>query len=323
MKDIEKQEVLHFHFTYDKICAQNKNKNMSLKTIHKRNITNMLNWKIIPKIDAHIHLMPPDIIEANKNCGDKWVDFGSVDDYLKLMDKYHIESAFIMPFNDPYMLSMDFTVTSVHRNLSAMCSQSNDKLSCFADIDLQNDITDTLHELENVFQKKEFIGIKIHPSNTGYPVDGTYYDQIFDWACRHNILVEIHSYPRVHISDDVCSPSRIRNVCEKYPTLRISVAHLGGFQYEELRGLDVYLNLSAILPDLVQKYGIEKANQILRTFNLDKLIFATDYPDSRCLNPEEIYDTYFELLGKMDFTQEEAEKICKYNALSMLTGKSL
>ena len=41
----------------------------------------MVNWKTIPKIDAHIHLMPPDVIEANQGFNDKFVDYGSVNDY--------------------------------------------------------------------------------------------------------------------------------------------------------------------------------------------------------------------------------------------------
>ena len=120
------------------------------------------------------------------------------------------------------------------------------------------------------------------------------------------------------MSDDVCSPSRIKNILSKYPNLRLSIAHLGGFQYEELIGLNAYFNMSAILPDMVNKLGIKKTNNILRSFGVDKLIFASDYPDSRCLKPNEIYDKYFEILEQMDFSQEEAEKICKYNTLKMI-----
>ena len=77
----------------------------------------MIDWKILPKIDAHIHLMPPDVIENNRGNGDRFVEYGDISDYRKLMERYHIEAACIMPFNDPYMLSMDFTVGSVHKNL--------------------------------------------------------------------------------------------------------------------------------------------------------------------------------------------------------------
>ena len=74
---------------------------------------------------------------------------------------------------------------------------------------------------------------------------------------------------------------------------------------------------------VIKKYDITKTNQILRSFDLNKLVFATDYPDSRSLKPEEIYDTYFEILNQMDFTQEEAEKICKQNAMKMISQKGL
>lgn len=278
----------------------------------------MVDWKRIKKIDAHIHLLPQDVIDANKEYSDKFVDFGDLDSYLRLMDKYNIERAIIMPFNDPYMLSMDFKIDTVNNNLIDMCKKSRGKLFCFADIDIRNDIKVTINELSRAIKNKEVLGIKIHPTNTGYPVDGMYYHEVFKFANDNNVLVEIHSYPRPSLIDDVCSPSRIKNIIKKYPNLRLSIAHLGGFQYEELLNLGVYVNISAILTDLVDKFGIEKSNAILRVFGVDKLVFATDYPDNRKLEPTEIYDKYFEILGKMDFTQEEAEQICKNNAIKMI-----
>lgn len=279
----------------------------------------MVNWKEIPKIDAHIHLLPDDVIRANSGCGDPFVDYGGVSDYLKIMKAYNIERAFVMPFNDPYMLSMDFAIETVHSNLQQMAIFSPTKLSCFADIDIRKDITQTISELEKVLEQNEFIGIKLHPTNNGYPIDGVYFDSIFQYANDNSILVEIHSYPREHIADDVCSPSRIKNVLNKYPRLKVSIAHLGGFQHKELYGLKAYFNISGILPDVVKRFGIEGANRILRLIGVDRLVFATDYPDSRCLQPTEIYETYFEMLGKMDFTYEEAKCICKYNALKMIS----
>ena len=278
----------------------------------------MVNWKEIPKIDAHIHLLPDDVIRANAGCGDVFVDHGGVRDYLELMDTYHIERAFVMPFNDPFMLSMDFTIETVHDNLRRIACSAPEKLLCFADVDIRKDITRTMEELKRVLSMKEFAGIKLHPANAGYPIDGVYYDPVFRYASEHGILVEIHSWPREHLIDDVCSPGRIRRVLTRYPGLKVSIAHLGGFQYEELYGLDTYVNLSAVLPDLVRKLGCKGANEVLRSVGVDRLVFATDYPDSRCLRPAEIYDVYCEMLSAMDFTQEEAECICKNNALKMI-----
>ena len=63
---------------------------------------------------------------------------------------------------------------------------------------------------------------------------------------------------------------------------------------------------------------MEGANKALRRLDVEKLVFATDYPDNRKLEPGEIYDRYFEILGQMDFSAEEAEKICRLNALKMI-----
>ena len=280
--------------------------------------TTMINWKEIPKIDAHIHLTPDDVIEANKDCGSNFIDYGSVDDYIRIMKKYNIEQAFVMPFNDPCMLSMDFKVETANDNLRTFACKDKTHFKCFADVDISKNLEQTLDELKSILKQEEFIGIKIHPSNTGYPVDGMYYDRIFQFACDNNYLVEIHSYPRMNLEDDVCSPSRIRTIKEKYPKLRLSVAHMGGMQYKNLTNIDAYLNISAVLPDWVKKYGIKETNAILRSFDMEKLIFATDYPDSRCLEPDKIYEEYFNILGKMDFSRQEAENICKHNALKMI-----
>lgn len=278
----------------------------------------MVDWKQIPKIDAHIHLLPEDVIAANSGGGDPFVDYGSVSEYLLLMKQYNIESAFIMPFNDPYMLSMDFTVETVHSNLRRMSDTSGARLKCFADVDVRRDIAQTLQELDRVLGMEQFIGIKIHPTNAAYPVDGDYYERIFQYASDTGTLVEIHSYPREHLRDDICSPRRIRNVLQRYPKLKVSIAHLGGFQYDELPGLDAYFNISAILPELVRKVGIKQANRILRSIGTDRLVFGTDYPDSRSLKATEIYDKYFGILGEMDFSRKEAERICRQNALAMI-----
>lgn len=273
--------------------------------------------KNISKIDAHIHLIPDDVIEAYRDYDGKFILNGSVKDYMSLMKKYNIEKAFIMPFNDPAMLSMTFTVESVHDNLLEMVRQYPGILYCFADIDIRRDINDTLKELDRVFKHESFIGIKLHPTNTGYPIDGYYYEKIFEYAQANNIPLEIHSYPREGLEDDVCSPGRIKKLLEKYPKAKLSIAHMGGFQFDELIGTNVYVNLSAILTDLVDRYGIEKANEIIRSFEIDKVIFASDYPDNRELKADDIYDKYFEILDKMDFNQEEMEKICRANALAL------
>ena len=83
------------------------------------------------------------------------------------------------------------------------------------------------------------------------------------------------------------------------------------------------MDISAILPDYVRTYSIAKTNEILRKFGADRLVFATDYPDCRILEPDEIYSSYFDVLNQMDFTQEEAEKIAYGNIEHILNHKGV
>ena len=47
----------------------------------------MIDWTNIKKIDAHIHLMPSDVIEANKEYGGNFIDFGDVSAYVPVAQK--------------------------------------------------------------------------------------------------------------------------------------------------------------------------------------------------------------------------------------------
>ena len=122
----------------------------------------------------------------------------------------------------------------------------------------------------------------------------------------------MHSYPNA--ADDVSAAARIVKTAARYPGLKLIVSHMGAFQWERLLPVDCYVDLSAILPDYVRVYGLEKTNAILRAFGAERLLFATDYPDSRCLRPGEIYESYFDILDRMDFTPEEAMQIAYTNA---------
>ena len=53
----------------------------------------MSKWKDISKIDAHIHLTPDDVIEANRGYDGKFIVNGAAIDYIEVMQKYNIEKA--------------------------------------------------------------------------------------------------------------------------------------------------------------------------------------------------------------------------------------
>ena len=281
----------------------------------------MIDWRTIKKIDAHIHILPDDVHEANPDSEDAWVHAADLHKYRRMMDELGIEKAVIMPFNDPWLMSMEFTVEAVHKNLYKMKQRFPGKFYAFADIDTRNTSAESVEAICKAIVEYSLDGIKIHPNNTGIDLDSAYNQAIFVYAQENNIPVAIHSYPNAE--NDRSAACRIVNVLNEYPDLTVIVSHMGAHQWEQLLPTRAYVDISAILPDYVRTYGIVKTNEILRGFGADRLIFATDYPDSRILEPDEIYGSYFDILNQMDFTIEEAEKIAYGNISEILNNKGV
>ena len=280
----------------------------------------MVDWRTIKKIDAHIHILPDAVHEANPDSEDMWV-YADLHKYREMMDTLGIEKAVIMPFNDPWLMSMEFTIDAVHMNLYEMKQRYPGKFYTFADIDPRNISAESVEAIRKAIEEYGLDGIKIHPNNTGIDLDSEYNQAIFAYAQENKIPVAIHSYP--NSENDRSTAYRIVNVLEEYPDLTVIVSHMGAHQWEQLLPTRAYVDISAILPDYVRTYGTPKTNEILRSFGADRLIFATDYPDSRILEPDEIYGSYFDILNQMDFTIEEAEKIACGNISEILKNKGV
>ena len=276
----------------------------------------MFDWRTIKKIDTHIHILPDDVHEANPDSEDAWVHAADLHKYCGMMDRLGIEKAIIMPFNDPWLMSMEFTIDAVHKSLYDMKQRYPGKFYAFADVDTRNAPAESVDAIRKAIVEYGLDGIKIHPNNTGVDLDSEYNQPIFAFAQEHRIPVAIHSWP--NSKNDRSAACRIVKVMEQYPDMTVIVSHMGAYQWEHLVPTRAYVDISAILPDYVSTYGITKTNGILRKFGTDRLIFATDYPDSRSLFPEEIYNSYFDILNKMDFTAEEAEKITFGNIIRIL-----
>lgn len=278
----------------------------------------MFDWRTIKKVDAHIHILPDTVHEANPEAEDVWA-YADLHKYRAMMEGLNIEKAVIMPLNDPWLMSMEFTIDAVHKNLFAMKQRYPGKFYAFADVDTRNTSLESVDAIQKAITEYGLDGLKLHPNNTGVDLDAEYNQAIFAFSQEQNIPVAIHSYP--NSENDRSAAYRVVNALEQYPDLTVIVSHMGAYQWELLLTTRAYVDISAILPDYVRTYGIRKTNEILRKFGTDRLLFATDYPDNRLLQPEEIYDSYFEILNQMDFTQEEAEKIAYGNIKKILSAK--
>lgn len=275
----------------------------------------MADWKTIKKIDAHIHIIPDVVHEANPDAEDEWV-YADQTKYLDLMGRYNIEQAIIMPLNDPYLMSMEFTADTVNKNLKELVDNYSNKFYAMADIDISNSIEVSKTILTKAIEEYNLNGLKIHPNNTGMNVDDEYNAALLEEFNKYGLPVLIHSYP--NSKDDRSATCRIKYLINKFTDIKFIISHMGAYQYEELLDTNCYVDISAILPDYANKLGIQETNAILRKFGVERLIFATDYPCSRCLAPEEIYDRYFDILNQMDFTDDEINNIAYDNIKNII-----
>lgn len=277
-------------------------------------------WKM-KKLDAHIHILPEDVLQANQDAEDDF-SFAKMAEHKKWMDKYHIEKAIIMPFNDPYVMSMEFTIEKVHENLIRMCEDNPERYAAFADVDVWNmTAEENCEELRKVLKHPCMKGIKLHPNNTEMNIDDTYNDGIFELAGELSVPIAIHSYPAGYRSrnrEDFSAPKRILAMQRRHPETTLIITHCGGFQWEDCLNLNAYYDISAILPDWVEDFGIAETEKMMRCLGLEKLFFATDWPFSRSLKPEEIYPRYMEILEAMKFTEEELEGLFYRNYIRKL-----
>ena len=112
----------------------------------------MVDWKTIKKIDAHIHILPDAVHEANPDSEDVWV-YADLHKYREMMDTLGVEKSVIMPLNDPWLMSMEFTIDAVHKNLYEMKQRYPGKFYAFADIDTRNTSTESVEAIRKAIEE--------------------------------------------------------------------------------------------------------------------------------------------------------------------------
>ncbi len=170
-------------------------------------------------------------------------------------------------------------------------------------------------ELERL-HKAGIRGIKIHPDYIRTELDASEFEFIFALCEAKNIFVITHAGLDPVSPDHLhCTPAMVRRVMDKFPKLKLVVAHGGGVSVEAetaelLGGQNVYMDTSLLTfrPD-----GQDVMRQILTAHDPDKLLFATDTPWSD--NAEEIT-----CIRKMKLGNTFEYKIFSGNAAMLLAA---
>lgn len=128
-------------------------------------------------------------------------------------------------------------------------------------------------------------GIKLHPDYVHTEIDAPAFSPILARCEARGMLAVIHAgFDPLEPDHMHCTPDMVLRVMERYPTLKLVVAHTGGFHCErevlaKLCGTKVYLDtsLSALRNDRSASWGAACAD-ILRAHDPDRILFGSDNP---------------------------------------------
>ena len=157
-------------------------------------------------------------------------------------------------------------------------------------------------------------GIKLHPDYVGIELSDPRYDEIFKLLCEHKMICVVHAgYDPISPDKIHATPEMFRAVIDKYPSLKLVAAHMGGFAkaervYRCLVGTNVYIDTSLSSLRESERNTLYK---ILSDHDENKILFGTDTPWA---NPSE----EISFIENAPISEEKKEKILYKNAISLL-----
>ena len=126
---------------------------------------------------------------------------------------------------------------------------------------------DCIAQLEQSRGDPGFVGVKIHPRDTGTSIATRDYDRLYEYCLEHRLLVACHTWE----TEPANNPADFEPVLERYPELRLQLCHMGGTYQGCMDSLrlanrfpNVYLDINGSLytqiwlEDLVEQAPFER-----------------------------------------------------------------
>ncbi|MDD4124946.1 MAG: amidohydrolase family protein [Eubacteriales bacterium] len=154
-------------------------------------------------------------------------------------------------------------------------------------------------------------GIKLHPDFQKFYIDDPHVIEIYGICEQLGLPILFHVGD---VNTDYSTPTRVYNVTNKLPRLKIIAAHLCGYSvWDEaekvLIGTDVYTETS----DAMLGLEPDRIVDLIRKHGVDKVMFGSDYPLASSAD-------IFRQFDSLPLTEEEKEKIYRTNAEKLFFG---
>jgi len=171
--------------------------------------------------------------------------------------------------------------------------------------------------IQEIMTKVESYGIKIlkiHPAVNGITPDHKGYEPVFELAQDQGITVISHGgLSGEDPEGKYCAPENFENVLQRFPRVKLIVAHLA---YPHTDGLlklagkfeNLYTDISFVMRN--SSLSDEALVEIISSFGKERVLFGSDFPWS---NPEE--DA--ERLLKFKLSENELDLLVHQNAIKI------
>jgi len=261
-------------------------------------------------IDFHTHIFPDSIagrtikkLEGISNS--KAYSNGTLAGLKKSMKENKIDISVVLPV---------VTKPSQFDTVNTYAAEITGKEGIISFGGIHPDALDYKEQLEKI-KELGLLGIKLHPDYQAMYIDDERMIRVILSAVELGLIVVIHAGMDIGMPDPVrCTPERAAKMLDRVERsdAKIVLAHTGGYaRWDEVEeyivGRNVWIDISYSLGIIEDKQFM----RIVQNHGADRTLFATDSPWGG-------QKETLEHLRKLDFSEEELERICCTNAMGLL-----
>lgn len=226
-------------------------------------------------IDFHTHAFPDElaaraIATLQKAAAWQAVDDGTIAALLRSMDAAGIDLSVVCPIA---------TKPRQEEGILAWCNGIRSRrIEPFPSVHPR---ADDPARWVRLFAQQGYRGIKLHPMYQGFAADEPLMDPLYSTAADESLAVMLHCGKDIAFppEDDRASPSRLRRVADRFPSLKLVCTHLGGWNdwdevQRHLLGTAVYMETSFS----IKRLGLERAAAMIRNHDPRRVMLGSDWP---------------------------------------------
>ena len=258
-------------------------------------------------IDAHTHIFPDAIAQrAADNIGNYYgipMEGNGTASMLKGRSPKDVDCRYIIS-----AAAMKAKNVITGNDFLLNCAKADSSFIPFGSFHPDMGEAEAVAEIERIAKAGAY-GIKIHSDFQHLYIDEPKMMPMYRKCAELGLPVLFHVGD---VNTDYSTPKRMHNLCMALPELKVIAAHLGGYSvWQEARdyllGSEVYMDCSESVPYISE----EETYGLIMSYGIDKVLFGSDFPVF-CT------DTYFKMIDRLPFTEEEKEKLYFKNAEKLL-----